>query len=263
MITAPTGSVVTSANNVMNTSNVLSTSDLTFTVMYPSNFVATVAAPKSIVIASVNGVGNSLTNRTVVLSTLLPALGTVTSTTGNITQFNQALTAKVFSVTTNVLFTGYTWTVSNGAVITGGQGTNTITVDFSGVIGTLSTTSSTITVVGTNACNSSAAKSTTLRYNVAAARNASDALTVSTTEVYPNPVSSVFNVDVTASNAGVLEIAIYSLDGTMIVSPKSVDLEKGANTITENVSSLNSGIYIVRLVNATNSEVITRKLIKN
>lgn len=262
VITAPAGSVVTSANNMTNNSNVLATSDLMFTVMYPAGFVATTTAPKSLLVSAVNGVGTSLLPKTVALSTVLPALGTITSTTGTITSFNQSLTAKVFTVPTNVLFTGYTWTASNGAVITAGQGTNSITVDFSGVVGTLSTTSSIITVVGTNACNSSAVKSTTLRYSASALRLRQET-EVNVTEVYPNPVLSDFNIDVTATTAGVLEIAIYSLDGTLAVSPKSIKLQAGLNTITENVSSLKSGIYIVQLVNSSNNEVITKKLVKN
>jgi hypothetical protein len=71
------------------------------------------------------------------------------------------------------------------------------------------------------------------------------------------------NVDVTSSAAGVLDIAIYSLDGTVAVSAKSIALKAGVNTITENVSSLNKGIYVVQLVNSSNGEVITKKLIKN
>jgi hypothetical protein len=244
------------------TANTLRTSDLMFTVMYPAGFVATVAAPQSLLVSAVNGVGTSALSRTLVLSTLVPAVGAITSTTGNITQFNQSLTAKVFTVPTNVLYTGYTWTASNGAVITAGQGTNTITVDFSGVVGTLSTTSSIITVVGTNGCTSSAVKSTTLKYNASALRLRQETV-VNATEVYPNPVTSVMNVDVTSSAAGVLDIAIYSLDGTVAVSAKSIALKAGVNTITENVSSLNKGIYVVQLVNSSNGEVITKKLIKN
>ena len=244
------------------TANTLRTSDLMFTVTYPAGFVATVAAPQSLLVSAVNGIGTSALSRTLILSTLVPAVGAITSTTGNITQFNQSLTAKVFTVPTNVLYTGYTWTASNGAVITAGQGTNTVTVDFSGVVGTLSTTSSIITVVGTNGCTSSAVKSTTLKYNASALRLRQETV-VDATEVYPNPVTSVMNVDVTASAAGVLDIAIYSLDGTVAVSAKSIALKAGVNTITENVSSLNKGIYVVQLVNSSNGEIITKKLIKN
>ena len=72
-ITAPAGSVVTSTNNPSNATNVLSSSsDLNFTVTYPSIFVinaATLVANKTISIRSENGVGNSTTNRVLTLTT--------------------------------------------------------------------------------------------------------------------------------------------------------------------------------------------------
>lgn len=67
-IVAPVGSMVTSANNTTNTSNELTTSDLMFDVMYPTN-LQTLTTPKTIVITSINGVGNSLTNKTLTITT--------------------------------------------------------------------------------------------------------------------------------------------------------------------------------------------------
>ncbi len=70
-ITAPAYSVVKSAANASNSSNVLTTSDLIFTVTYPAGFVVnstTLAANKTIVITSINGVGNSATNKTLTLT---------------------------------------------------------------------------------------------------------------------------------------------------------------------------------------------------
>ena len=168
IITAPAGSIVTSASAPMNATNVLETSDLVFTVVH-NGLVATAADKKYIVIAAKNGVGTSITSKSLTLTT------------------------------------------------------------------------------GT--CAPPAAK---LRSDV-----------VSATEVYPNPVSSDFSIDVTASKAGVLEIGIYSLDGNVAVSARLVKLQGNSNTINENVSSLKKGIYIVRLVNTSNNEVITKKLIKN
>lgn len=168
IITAPEGSVVTSASAPTNASNVLETSDLVFTVVYHGLVAPTVAAKKTITIFSKNGVGTSVASKALTLTT------------------------------------------------------------------------------------STCSATPRLRNDV-----------VSATEVYPNPVSSDFNIDVTASKAGVLEIGIYSLDGTAAVSPRLVKLQENANTITENVSSLKKGIYIVRLVNTSNNEVITKKLIKN
>jgi hypothetical protein len=258
VITAPAGSVVRSASNMSNNTNVLATSDLTFTVLYPEGFASTTAVGvgvKSIVIGSVNGVGTSLTNRTIALSTLIPAIGAVTSTTTGVTTFNQGLKAKVFTVPAVFGAIGYNWTVANGAVIVGASNTNSITVDFSAVPTTIRRTI--ITVSATTPCGTTAVKTITLNFK------AQETVQVIATEVYPNPVSDNFNIDITASKAATVEISVYSTGGVLIVSPKSVQLQEGANTITENVSSLNSGIHILRLVNSSNGEVITKTLIKN
>ena len=85
---------------------------------------------------------------------------------------------------------------------------------------------------------------------------------VSSTEVYPNPTSGVFNVDVTVSNTSVVEVSVYSFDGLLVVSPKAVKLQAGSNTISQDISSLNNGIYFVQIANALNNEIITKKMIK-
>ncbi len=65
-ITGPIGSDVSSPSSPDNTTTTLVTSDLTFTVKYPSNF-ATVAI-KKIVIASINFVGSSTTTKSITLT---------------------------------------------------------------------------------------------------------------------------------------------------------------------------------------------------
>ena len=167
-ITAPVGSVVTSASNASNTTNVLSTSNLTFTVTYPASFVANTANPKTIAITSVNGFGNSLTN-------------------------------KVLNLTS--------------------------------------------------------APSTAIVEEIP--------VMISKTEIYPNPTSDVLNIDLTAEKSGVLQMTIYSYDGVIVSNTKSINLEEGTNSINENVSRLNKGIYFVRFTNSANEEVIVKKIIKN
>jgi len=60
-VTGPIGSDVFSPSSPNNTTNLLETSDLTFTVRYPSNFAA--VAVKKITIASINFVGSCLTTK--------------------------------------------------------------------------------------------------------------------------------------------------------------------------------------------------------
>jgi hypothetical protein len=57
-ITAPAGSVVTSASNTTNTTNTLTTSDLSFDVAYPAAFAS--VTPKTLTITTSNAVGASI-----------------------------------------------------------------------------------------------------------------------------------------------------------------------------------------------------------
>lgn len=259
VVTAPTGSVVTSASNLSNTSEVLATTDLIFTVTYPAGFVATVAAPKSIAIAAVNGVGTSLTNKTLALSTLMPAIGITTGGTTFQRCENQTIGVPAVLGATN-----YVWTVVDGAVIVSGQGTNSVEVNFSAVAALK--TSNKLTVLATNACGSSTAiKSITLTSSTCPAARVSsttkESISVTATEVYPNPSTTEFNIDITASKAGSVQVIVYTFEGNM-VSTRSIQLLEGNNTITQDVTSLNNGIYFVQIANSSNNEVIVKKMIK-
>ena len=260
-ITAPSGSVVTSASHLDNTSRSLSTTDLTFTVTYPQGFVvntSTAASEKSIVIYAKNGVGTSLLAKSVVVATLMPAVGVHTGGTTFSRCANQT-----FTVPAVVGATNYLWTPADGATIVSGQGTTSVVVSFSAV-SSLKTTNK-LSVAALNTCaTSSTIKAISLTSSACptvvgklASQNE-----VSSTEVYPNPTSGVFNVDVTVSNTSVVEVSVYSFDGLLVVSPKAVKLQAGSNTISQDISSLNNGIYFVQIANALNNEIITKKIIK-
>ncbi|MDI1256578.1 MAG: T9SS type A sorting domain-containing protein [Flavobacterium sp.] len=174
IVTAPAGAVVVSENNASNTSNVLATADLTFSVTYPSNFLANAANPKTIAITSVNGVGNSLTN-------------------------------KVLNLTS----------------------------------------------------------AATSRMSDVASEEVVKEVLVSSTNIFPNPAQDVVTIELTAQRAGSLEMTIYSFNGNVVGKSKVVELQEGVNTVKQDVSSLEKGIYVVRFVNTANGEVITKKIIKN
>lgn len=263
IITAPTGSIVTSASNASNTTNSISTSDLTFSVVYPSNF--STVTPKTIVITSVNGFGNSSSNKTLTIApATIAALG-IANTGGS--TFNRC-TTKTISYPAVVGATSYTWTVSNGAVIISGQGTNSIVVDFS-LVPTTATTN-VITTFATNNCGvNSATKSITLTSSACPTARFEtpneevEFAAYSNASVYPNPATSEFNIDIDASKFGNVQMSIYTINGILVGNAKSITLEEGRNTINENISHLSNGIYIVRLVDASNKEVMVKKLIKN
>jgi len=264
VINAPSGSVVTSSSNLGNTLSSLTTSDLKFTVTYPAVFVvttSTLAADKSIIIYAKNGVGPSALAKSVVVSTTMPAIGVATGSAG-IASFTRCAT-QTFTIPAVVGATEYVWTPADGATIVSGQGTTSVEVSFSAVASSKITNK--LSVAAKNSCGtSSVAKLISLNSTACptvvgklAAQNE-----VSSTEVYPNPTSGVFNVDVTVSTTSVVEVSVYSFDGLLVVSPKAVKLQAGTNTISQDISSLNNGVYFVQIANGLNNEIITKKMIK-
>jgi hypothetical protein len=256
-ITVPTGSVITSPSNPTNVTNTLTgTSDLTFTVTYSSNF-ATVT-PKTIVITSVNNIGNSATNKLLTLT--LPM--TVTSVTGG-TSFTRC-DLKTFTAVAPGAVT-YNWTVANGATIVSGQGTSSVVVDFSLVPDAITTTPLKVQV--TNSCGVlSAIKSvnilSTLCAGSAKVANANaNATTYNVTNIYPNPAVETFNANLDAEVASEVSMQIFSINGSLI-SERTISLEQGTNNITENVSEFSKGIYFVKFTNSATNETIVKKLIK-
>ncbi|MEO5776243.1 MAG: T9SS type A sorting domain-containing protein [Flavobacterium sp.] len=255
IITAPIGSVVTSSSNPTNATNILPTTDLSFSVLFPGNIAA--ITPKTIAVQSVNGYGSSATSKAVTITTAMPAISTVT---GGST-FGRCAT-QTFSIAAVAAATAYNWTVANGAVIVSGAGTNSIEVDFSAVPAV--STTNVITVSTTNACAvNSTVKTVTLTQVICGAKMANNTVEISNvSEIYPNPSSSSFNLDVTSSKVANVSMSIFNFYGTL-VSNKNVKLDEGSNTINENISDLKSGIYFVKFYNSSNNEIIVKKLIKN
>ena len=254
-ITVPVGSVVTSPSNLSNVTNTLSTSDLSFTVNYSSDF-ATVAT-KKIAITSVNNIGSSLTAKSLTLVTAM-SVSSITGGTAFTRCDNKTFTAVALGAAT------YNWTVANGATIVSGQGTNTVVVDYSGVLNTVTTTPLKVQV--TNSCGVlSAIKSV----NILSTLCASDAkmtytssnATYNVTNIYPNPAFETFNANLDAEVASEVSMQIFSINGTLI-SERTISLEQGTNNITENVSEYSKGIYFVKFANSATNETIVKKLIK-
>lgn len=267
-ITGPEGSVVTSASQPTNATNVLTTLDVStaekaFTVTYPVGF--STATAKTIAVKSRNGLGKSLAARIVALKTgLATPVVPVGSTVTSVTRCDTPVTFTVTDAATTSGVTNYVWSVRDGATIVSGQGTNTITVNFKSVLATK--TSTYVYVLAKNACNvSSATKSinVTVANCPAPTRYAQNKNNVSDFEIIPNPASNIVTFNVNATTNGTVNVAIYSLDGNIVSESNGLAVKAGVNSFTENVSRLNSGIYVVKITNSTTNEVQTAQLIKN
>ena len=203
-----------------------------------------------------NGYGDSATSKSVTITTAMPAILTVN---GGST-FCRVGT-QTFSIPAVLGASTYNWTAANGAVIVNGAGTNEISVDFSAVPATNVTTA--LTVSATNACGiTSAVRTVTLVEVLCGGKVANNVELSNVSGVYPNPTTSKFNLDVTSLTDANVSMSFFNFYGNL-VSSKNVKLSQGANTISEDISNLKSGIYFVKFYNASNNEILVKKLVKN
>ena len=73
--------------------------------------------------------------------------------------------------------------------------------------------------------------------------------------IYPNPAQSVLNIEVVSNNSTTATVEIIDLSGR-VISAENQNIVVGNNLITTNVSSLPSGLYIIKM---TSSEGIFMK----
>lgn len=68
-------------------------------------------------------------------------------------------------------------------------------------------------------------------------------------EVYPNPFTNEFQVNLSSELSGITDISIYSLDGRLVLEDT---IDGGLKSKTIRTSGLNSGTYIVEIKNGDN-----------
>ena len=131
------------------------------------------AVSGTISVFGTNGCGNGIAaNYPIVVNPLPVAPGTISGTA----TVCQGQNGVVYSVPAIASATNYSWTLPNGATISSGANTNSITVDFSAAA-----TSGNITVQGTNACGNGTV-------------SANYAVTVNTLSVAPTSISGTTTI---------------------------------------------------------------------
>jgi hypothetical protein len=262
-------------------------SDLTSrTIQVEFSAFAAAASTFYVGVRAKNGVGYSVTNN----ATLIPA--PATPSTAKLLKLTAALPAVVATVSGQLLLVNcgqsYDYTITAplgarsyliaapvGSVVTSANGVQGATANiltttdltFSVVYPIIVTTDNKLTVRSINAVGPCATfKSLTLTKGSACSGIVSNTTIdetsrVNVTEMYPNPTSDSFNVELSSAKANDVSVTVYSFDG-MVVSSKNVELSEGNNVISENLSSQRNGIYVVRIVNSSTGEVIIKKIVK-
>lgn len=283
-ITGPIGSILRSALQPSNTTNTLTTAESTFSVVFPTSYTTgtitatasngcSTSAAKVITVTSATPV--TYVAPTVIYGNNINEGGAATAATTYCTTVNSPKKVSVDAIANipnGASFNGSVWsqgvyvwevTGTNPGQIIAGQGTNAISINFySPFGGAASTGTQTVSVKLVTPNNTTTVYSVDLNPGgCSTARMSAPEVVVSETQLYPNPTSDFFNLEIPANDLTSVDVTVYSYNGT-IVNKKRHDLEKGNNTITTNVSSLANGIYFVKFENPTTKNVEVKRFIK-
>jgi hypothetical protein len=158
----------------------------------------------------------------------------------------------VYSTTPVTGATTYLWTVPTGASIVSGNGSNTITVNWGTVAGS-------VTVKAGNTCsNYSTAK--TLTVGLATCRMgeeevpASDPSVFANIRLYPNPLNNFLTMEINANETTTKTIRVTDMLGKILIEEVKV-VTSGQNTFMFDLSGYASGLYMV-ILNSSNSQQV-------
>jgi hypothetical protein len=79
--------------------------------------------------------------------------------------------------------------------------------------------------------------------------------------IYPNPITNIANIEFNLFKRNEVNIAVYDILGKQIKNLYQGEMMSGANNIQVDVSTLNEGVYFVKL--QMNNQVITKKIMIN
>lgn len=255
-ITGPVGSVLKSASNSNNTTNqLISTTDTAFSVTYPTAYVS---GSGSISIVASNGCAISAPRTTLIFRNLL----TPSSITGpTFIQCEMLSMPVTYSCPVMAFATTYSWTVPVGATILSGQGTNTISVNYPSSFAPTATSGVSVSTSATSCGNTITSSSRKVIITRQVCGLIKVAQTVIYSELYPNPSTDKFNVDIEVTENNTLTIEVFSFNGNL-VSAKKHQLEKGKNTINTDIALLPNGLYVVKFTNPSTNVIETKKIFK-
>ena len=174
------------------------------------------------------------------------------------------LTTAAYSVPNTVGYT-YNWVLPAGMSWPGGvaQTTSAITVNIAASVG-ITTANGILKVSSSNSCGSTSAqrtKSVTRCLDPMAMNNGSESNSTIFSNIYPNPASSEFTIDVTSEVDQVVTVEVYDVLGNLVISEKH-QIVNGTNTMKTNIGQFENGMYFVRLLGVDSSVIHSQTMVK-
>jgi N-acetylneuraminic acid mutarotase len=155
----------------------------------------------------------------------------------------------------------YAWsTTAAGWAVTSGQGTNAITL--SGPSLNTTTYSALVKVTSSNTCGSTSSLRTlgiTACHDGMDNNNLASNTSNDFSDIYPNPASNTFNIDIHTTSANTVTLEVYDVLGKVIINTELTN-RNGVNTI--DVSGLAKGMYFVRMNDEKNNSIYTQRVSK-
>ena len=219
------------------------------------NFTGSPAAG-TVSVAAVNGCGTCAARS---ISTTLAAIlpGAITGPT-NLCGFTSA----TYSIATVGSGYTYTWVLAmTGWTIQSGQGTTSIVAIGPG---TGTSTSGIVKVSSTNTCGQSSGLRTlgvTYCHSSVTNNNGGDQNGFAFSNLYPNPTSGEFKLDVTSEMDNEIVIEVYDVAGSL-VSREKHQIGIGTTTLNTNIENYRAGMYFVRIVDSGSITIYSQTVIK-
>jgi len=142
--------------------------------------------------------------------------------------------------------TQYNWSVTNNVWIAGGQGTNSLALDFTSA----TSTPAVLSVSAQNGCGISAPRTKTISINNSC-REESDiisdnAFSKADLKAYPNPTSGKITLEFNSALRSIYSVKLFDITGRIIMSRELTSIE-GLNQIDFDFSELPKQIYLLRV----------------
>ena len=212
----------------------------------------------SISLTSTNGCNTSVA-KTLLLSKFEPTPGIITGP-ANVC----GMTSETYSIAAEAGATSYSWTiVQTGGLMTinSGQGTTAIIAHQPGT----TMNAATVKVAAVNACGSSASKSLAIAScasPIGMNNTLVDVTTNNYSEVYPNPASQEFTIDITTDMDKAVYVEVYDILGNILVRESHTITNGIVNTMKTNIEKFKNGIYLVRLLDDNGNVLNTQRVVK-
>jgi hypothetical protein len=160
----------------------------------------------------------------------------------------------------------YTWSMTSTTATIGSNGTNNTTVNFAPNY----LSGATLSVRGTNSCGVNTATKTLRIYKINCGMASSqlnndleDASSnnVLSVTVYPNPVSSEVNIELSTADDKVIIIEMYDVLGNKVMEIKQA-ITIGSTVLQSSLDEFDKGVYFIRVLDAKGTNLYKTSIIK-